>query len=107
MEVGVEPPVFLHAKLPGGTAADLAVQGITRRTSATAAIPAASLSRHEHRVEVVQIGGDQRRVVLSDPRLNCRLVIAKQVVDDTDPRRPVMKARYSFHDTASNGCEAP
>src|ERR1700686_1495281 len=107
MVIGVQLPVGLHTKLPSGTGADLAVQGKTRRTGATAAIPAASLRRYEHRVEVVQIGVDQRRVVLPDAGLNGSLVIAKQVVDDTDPWRPVMEARYSLHRVAGDGREVP
>ncbi len=101
MIIWVQSPVGLYAKLSARSGADLVVQGIARRAAAIRS-PTASLSRHEHGVEVVQIGGGQRCVVLSHAGLNRRLVVAKQIVDHTEPRRPVLKTRHSFYGVTGN-----
>ena len=124
MEIGVEVDAVDLAK-PGigiGTDIDVAepiamrvasdrIVRLARRGGAIE--PLNCLTLQGHRVEVRHHSGSDGGVELSDAGLHCGLVVAKHIVDKTDPRRPGFEAAQPFNHGTVNlreiarPCEPP
>ena len=86
----------------------LIIQRKACRSGTTASVdPRAALRRQEHRVERLQIVGNQRRIVFADAGFQRGLVIAKQVVHEPQPRCPILETRDTFIRLACNGRKIP
>src|SRR5262249_49937985 len=115
MEIGVEVDAVDLAKPGIGIGTDIAVaEPIATRVASDwivrlarrvwAIEPLNRLTLQGHRIEVRHHSGSDRGVELSDAGLHRGLVVAKHIVDKTDPRRPGFEAAQPLnHGTVNLG----